>query len=164
MAKEDKKTKEQKEQVEGLINQLRRVMADYQNLEKRIGTEKEEFAKFANAGLVSKILPALDSLEKAKEHIKDEGLSLATKQLMDGLAQEGLERIEAEKGEDFDPNLMECVEVGKGTDNKVLDVLREGYKLNGRILRVAQVKVGKEEINKKATEEAEEEHERGDYV
>lgn len=142
MTKDEKKLKTE---IEELTNKWKRALADYQNLEKRVILGKEEFAKFANSQLLLKILPALDSLKKAEIHLKDEGLNLAIKQLGDGLAAVGLEGVET-KGTDFDPEVMECLEIGKGEEGKVLDEIRAGYKLNGRILRVAQVRVGKKEL------------------
>lgn len=131
-----------KKQLEELTKKWQRALADYQNLEKRAGLEKEEFAKFANAQLILKILPGLDSLEKAGKHLKDEGLKLALKQLTDELASSGLEKMET-LGQDFDPETMECLEVTEGEEGKVLDEIRPGYKLNNRVLRVAQIRVGK---------------------
>lgn len=130
-------------EIKRLENLWKRALADYQNLEKRINFEKEDFVKFANSQLILKILPSLDSLEKAEKHLKDQGLNLALKQLKEGLVQEGLEKIQTQ-GKDFDPEEMECVEVGQGEEGKVLDEIRAGYKLGGRVLRVAQVRVGKE--------------------
>lgn len=130
-------------EIKRLENLWKRALADYQNLEKRINFEKEDFVKFANSQLILKILPSLDSLEKAEKHLKDQGLNLALKQLKEGLVQEGLEKIQTQ-GKDFDPEEMECVEVGQGKEGKVLDEIRAGYKLGDRVLRVAQVRVGKE--------------------
>jgi molecular chaperone GrpE len=126
----------------------KRALADYQNLEKRIGGEKEEFVKFANAELILQILPGLDSLEKAEKHLQDEGLSLAVKQLKDGLAKVGLEEISV-LGLEYNPETMECLATGEGEENKVIEELRKGYLLNGKILRPALVRVGKKKEDKK---------------
>lgn len=128
--------------IKRLENLWKRALADYQNLEKRTAGEREDFVKFANSQLILKILPAIDSLERAEKHLKNEGLSLAVKQLREGLASEGLEKIQT-KGRNFDPEEMECVEVGQGKEGKVLDEIRAGYKLGNRVLKVAQVRVGK---------------------
>ena len=133
-----------KKQLEELTKKWQRALADYQNLEKRACLEKEEFAKFANAQLILEILPGLDSLEKAGQHLEDEGLKLALKQLTDELASSGLEKMQT-LGQNFDPEMMECLEIAQGEEGKVLDEIRPGYKLNNRVLRVAQVRVGKEE-------------------
>jgi molecular chaperone GrpE len=150
-------------QVEDLTNRWKRALADYENLEKRINAEKNEFVKFANAKLLLKILPALDTLEKANNHLKDEGLGLAMKQLADGLEAEGLMRIET-RGKDFDPQLMECTDTVEGDEGKAIEEVRPGYMLNERVLRVAQVRVGKQKIDEKQEELARGQLQKGDYT
>lgn len=136
------KSDDLQKQLEEMTNNWKRALADYQNLEKRTKEEKEEFSKFANKELILKILPVLDSLEKLEQHLKDEGLKLIVKQFIDVLIGEGLERIEV-LGRDFNPEEMECLEVVEGEDQKVMEETRVGYKLKGKILRAARVKVGK---------------------
>lgn len=147
--------------IKELEDSWKRALADYQNLEKRIVQEKEKFARFANSEFILKILPAIDDLEKAEKHLKDEGLSLALGNLKQGLQDAGLEKIEV-KGRKFDPKEMECVEVGQGKEERVIEEIRSGYKLYDRVLRPAQVKVGKQKIDKR--EKLKEELLRGDYV
>jgi molecular chaperone GrpE len=139
MTKDDKKLKEE---IADLTNKWKRALADYQNLEKRVSLEKEDFVRFANADLILKILPALDNLERAEEHLKDEGLGLALKQLRQALTEAGLEKIEV-TGKEFDPEIMECCELVQGEEEKIIEETRSGYKLNDKLLRCAQVKVGK---------------------
>ena len=127
-----------------MTNRWKRALADYENLEKRINAEKNDFVKFANASLLLKILPALDTLIIAQKHLGDEGLGLGVRQLVEGLESEGLTKIETVDKE-FDPNLMECLGVEQGEENKVMEELRTGYLLNDKLLRPAQVKVGKNE-------------------
>jgi len=143
MAKDDKKYRGE---IEELTNKWKRALADYQNLERRVAEDKESFVKFVSAGLILKLLPALDSLEKAEKHLEDEGLGLALKQFRQALQEEGLEKIEA-VGKEFNPEEMECVDLCKGEDEKAMEEVRSGYKLNGKILRVTQVKVGKKGEN-----------------
>jgi len=135
-------------EISDLTDKWKRALADYQNLEKRIEGERRDFVRFAGSGLILKILPALDSLERAEVHLKDEGLSLAVKQLKDVLESEGLERIKT-LGEDFDPSEMECIEVAAGKEGKVVREVRAGYKLNDKILRCAQVVVAKKQKGEK---------------
>lgn len=141
MVKKKKKLKKLEEEAVELTNKWKRALADYQNLEKRIAQEKGEFAKFASATLLDKLLPILDSLEKCQAHLKDKGLSLVLSQFKKVLESEGLEEIQAE-GEEFDPQLMDAVEMVKGKKNQVVEVVLKGYSLNGRVLRPAKVKVG----------------------
>jgi len=124
-----------------LENDLRRALADYANLEKRVNREKAAFAKFANAVLIEKVLAALDGLERAEKHLQDKGLSLALGQLKTALLSEGVEEIEV-KGKEFNVNEMDCVEVIEGKKNRVAEIVNKGYKLNGRVLRPAKVKIG----------------------
>ena len=137
----NKKTNVQTE-LEDLNNKWKRALADYQNLERRVEISKDEFVRFANTNLILKILPALDTLERADKHLKDEGLRLAIKQLAASLEEEGLKKIET-VNKDFDPVIMECIDVAEGEDGKVIEELRPGYTLNDKVIRPAQVRVGK---------------------
>lgn len=118
-----------------------RALADYQNLVRRVDQEKGSFLKYTNEQLVLKILPILDSLEKACEETKSESIKLIHRQLLDVLVKEGLEKIEV-LGQTFAPETMECLEVIAGEKGKVVAELRSGYRLKGKIIRVSQVKVG----------------------
>ena len=136
---------EQKKQIEEYKTKYLRALADYQNLEKRINLEKQELIKMANKNLLLKILPIVDDLEKAEIFVKDDGLKLVKDNFLKFLKNEGVEEIEV-LGKDFDPQLAEAVEVVKGEkDNIVVEVLRKGYRLGDKILRVAQVKVAKKD-------------------
>jgi molecular chaperone GrpE len=136
---------EQKKQIEEYKTKYLRALADYQNLEKRINLEKQELIKMANKNLLLKILPIVDDLEKAEIFVKDDGLKLVKDNFLKFLKNEGVEEIEV-LGKEFDPQLAEAVEVVKGEkDNIVVEVLRKGYRLGDKILRVAQVKVAKKD-------------------
>ena len=141
MSKKDNNRKEKTLDIEKLENQLKRAVADYQNLEKRMDSEKREWIRSGNKGLILKFLPVLDILFLAQGHIKDEGLSLSIEKFLEILKEEGVEKIETE-GQDFDPNKMECVSVQEGAENKVLSELRPGFVLSGQTLRPSQVIVG----------------------
>lgn len=136
------KVKKIKKQLEEFENKWKRALADYQNLEKRFEKEKKEFVKFSNAALLDKLLSVLDDLERAEMHVKDKGLSIAVDQFRSVLKTEGIEEIKA-LNKDFDPESMDCLEVVKGKENKVIEVVEKGYLLNSKVLRPAKVKVGK---------------------
>lgn len=136
-----KKHEDKKDQkTEELENQVKRTLADYQNLEKRVAEEKGEWVKMANKDLLLELLPVLDNLSLAQKHIQDEGLNLSVKQFLDVLQRVGVEKIDTQN-QTFDPSTMEVVEK-TGDGEKVTEELRAGYKLFGKILRPAQVKVG----------------------
>lgn len=120
----------------------KRALADYQNLVKRVDTEKREFVRFASNNLVSKLLPTLDILELAAKHSADVGVQMAVKQFQEVLKDEGLQEITPAVGEVFDPALHEGIEnVGGGTTGTVAEVLSKGYKIDDFVIRPAKVKV-----------------------
>ncbi len=141
-----KKTDEHIEHVHKEIEEWKgkylRALADYQNLEKRTQQEKQQIRKYAAETVTARLLPALDTLMKASKQVKDTGLEMALKELYAALSEQGVEKIEV-VGKPFDPHQMECIEVVAGTDNIVIEELLPGYRLHDKILRVAQVKVGK---------------------
>ena len=138
----NEKLEECEEKVGNLENQLKRALADYQNLEKRVGEEKRDWILSANRQLLLRLLPVLDTLTMASQHVDNQGLQLSIKQFEDALKSEGVEKIETE-GKDFNPMLMECVVTEKGEEGKVLSEIRAGYIMGDKVLRPAQVMVGK---------------------
>lgn len=118
-----------------------RSLADYQNLEKQTEAWRQEYVQYANDRLVNQLLEVLDDLEKAADHLNDEGLKIAIDKLQKILKNNGLEEIAA-RGKDFDPNLMEAIEtVPGGEEHKVVEVTQKGYKLNDKVIRSAKVTV-----------------------
>lgn len=135
-------TEELAEKSKELEDQLKRVLADYQNLEKRVAEERKEWIKSANKELILRLLPVLDTLMLVSNHVQDEGLRLSIQQFLDVLRNEGVERIET-VGCEFNPETMECVEAQEGEEGKVLEEVRGGFTILGKTLRAAMVKVGR---------------------
>lgn len=133
-------------QVEEWKGKYLRVLADYHNLEKRSQVEKSEVRVFAAEMVLMKLLPIVDTFERAQVHLKDEGLALALKELESFFIVHGVQKINV-VGTSFDPGSMECIEVVNGEENKVIAELRPGYTLHDKVIRVAQVKVGKKMMN-----------------
>jgi len=130
------------EEIASLEQNWKRALADYQNLVKRIESEKQEIVKLAGLNIVNKLLPALDTLELAASHTSDQGVTLAVNQFKQVLAEEGLEEINPAVGDKFDPSLHECTERLSGEPvESIAEVVRKGYKINGLVLRPARVKV-----------------------
>lgn len=126
-----------------LRDQLARVLADYDNLKRRVELDKKNFEKLANLRLVIKLLPVLDVLKKAQDHVKDEGVAATIKNFEEALKQENIEEIVIKEGDEFNPEKMEVVEVIPGkSDNTVAEVLLTGWKFkDGPVIRYARVKV-----------------------
>ena len=140
-------------EVERYRDQALRAAADLENYRKRMIREKEEAIRFANAGLLEKLLPILDNFElgltaasgdAAAKGIVD-GFSMVHRQLGDFLISSGLQPIDS-VGQQFDPKLHEAL--GHDTDaaqadGVVLRQLRRGYRLADRLIRPSSVIVNK---------------------
>jgi molecular chaperone GrpE len=126
-----------------------RVQADFENYRKRMLREQTERIERANEQLVGQLLPVLDSFELALQSLRavDEGVrkgvELVYSELIDVLEKAGVEPIETD-GKPFDPNVHEAVmqEDGDG-EPVVVDTMRAGYRLKGRVVRPAMVKVAR---------------------
>ena len=134
-----------KEQISDIENQFKRAVADYRNLEKRFDEEKHEYVKFANREMLLRLIPAFDTLFLAEKYVADEGIKLTIRHLQDSLNEVGVDRLRTE-GEMFDATRMEAVSTDTGEENKVLEELKPGYTLYGKLIRPAQVKVGKTRV------------------
>ena len=114
---------------------------------KRMLREQTALAERASESLVEQLLPVLDNFELALLSLDDadekvrKGVELVYADFLSVLERAGLERI-ATDGEPFDPEVHEAVahEAGDGHPT-VVETMREGYRLKGRVLRPAMVKV-----------------------
>ncbi|MDO8487910.1 MAG: nucleotide exchange factor GrpE [bacterium] len=133
-----------KKEMVTLDQNWKRALADYQNVVKRIETEKQEIIRLASLNVVNRLVPTLDVLEMAASHTHDAGITMAVKQFNQVLAEEGLVEITPQAGEKFDPTLHECIDTLTGGEaNTVAEMVLKGYKINGFTLRPAKVKVHK---------------------
>jgi hypothetical protein len=115
-----------------------------------LADERDEQSARAASDLVSKLLPVLDTLDLAQAHQSEESadsedakaLSAARSVLLDTLAKEGLERVDAAEVP-FDPAVHDAVAKTEGEDGDVVidEVLRSGYRWRGQVLRPAMVRV-----------------------
>jgi len=126
-----------KEQVNASLEREKRVLADYQNLQRRSMQERLAFIKMANKDFCQILLQPLEHLSMAAENLKDKGLDMVIEQFWKELQNFGLMEIEV-LGKDFDLNTMEVVNK-KGEGEKVVEVVRKGYMLNGEVIQHAQV-------------------------
>ena len=136
---------------------LLRTTADFDNFKKRAAREKQDAIRYANEGLLEKLVPVLDNFDAALAAVQtgstdsaaaqslQTGVSMIFQQLKKVLTDAGLEEVNA-SGQKFDPNLHEAVsqqECAEVPDGQVLQQLRKGYKLRDRLLRPATVVVAK---------------------
>jgi molecular chaperone GrpE len=138
------------QQRDDALDAARRVQADFENYRKRVLREQTALVERSTEGLVEQLLPVLDSFELAVVNLDGgdvditkvrKGVDLVFAELLAVLEKAGLERIES-RGEAFDPNEHEAVMQDDGDGDPIVgDVLRTGWKLKGRVLRPAMVKV-----------------------
>jgi molecular chaperone GrpE len=134
-------SKVDKNKLMELENQLKRALADYANLQKRVDEEKKTVVTFANAVLITKFLDILDSLEEAAKTTNSEGLELVIRKFKDVLTGENVKEIPS-VGERFNPELHEGVGTVEGErDGEIESVLQKGYTLRDKVLRPARVQV-----------------------
>ena len=152
---EEKEEKEETKEQDEVISELDKVkdsyirlQADFENFRRRTEREKSDIYKFSSEKLVGKLLSVLDNLDRALAESKEndsfaQGVSLVRKEFLEILQDEGLEEIESD-GAVFDANLHHAVFMEKSDEvesGSIIETFQKGYKLNGKVIRPAMVKV-----------------------
>ncbi|HZD92646.1 MAG TPA: nucleotide exchange factor GrpE [Candidatus Sulfotelmatobacter sp.] len=136
---------------DNLFDRLARLQAEFDNYRKRAARESADFRDFAVAEAARALLPVIDNFSlalksaSAKPEDLRKGVELIHKQLQDVLQKINVERVPAQ-GQPFDPNVHEAIEVVESNDvpdHHVLEELQPGYRIKGRLLRPAMVRVAK---------------------
>ena len=147
-----KKAEDLEQQLGELTLDLQRTRADFENYRKRVEAEKQSAHQMGQAKSVMKLLPVIDTIERAIVNVPDElqdnawvkGVAGLNKQLDKQLKEIGLEKIDAKPGTLFNPELhqaIQCDEEAEGDKEVIAEELRAGYTLNGAVIRDAMVKV-----------------------
>lgn len=142
------------EKADEYLDQWRRTAADFANFRKRKEREQEEFERRANERLLLKLLPVYDDFRRALEnvpgHLDEEdwvgGVEMIERKFWSALEQEGVEVINPDPGEEFDPELHDAlmsVETDEYDDGQIVDMFERGYKHKDRVLRAAKVRVAR---------------------
>ena len=132
-------------------NKYLRLLADFDNYRRRQTQEADNMRKYRAQSVISDLLAVIDNLERALATTVEsqdaialkEGVEMVQRTLMEALAKEGLEVIEA-LDQPFDPNVHQAVMTGSDSEKEsgiVLQELQKGYMLNGRVIRPAMVQV-----------------------
>ncbi|HEY5648844.1 MAG TPA: nucleotide exchange factor GrpE [Nitrospiria bacterium] len=144
---------EKDREIAELKEKSMRAYAELENFKKRTQREKAEQLRYANESILKELLPVLDNLERAIEHIKGEpevsqwgeGVELTHRQCLEALKKFGVVPIKS-LGEAFDPNhhqAMTFIETSELPENTVAEELQRGYLHHERVLRPAMVAVAK---------------------
>lgn len=148
--------KEQSEKkAEEYLEKLQRLQADMENFQKITKRQIETETRQASDSLLTKLLPTLDALQQATKIAQEGnslppgeisvGLRMLLKQLLEVLKGEGLEEIPA-VGELLNPERHEVVSSVENNDvpeNTIVEEVRRGYLLNGKVIRPSLVVVSK---------------------
>ena len=131
------------------LDSLRRSQADFQNFKRRNQTARADGYEDGMREVIAAVLPAIDNLERALDAAEKageggamvDGVKMTLTSLTDGLKRFGFEEVPA-LGEQFDPDLHNAVMRESGeTPGKILEVFQKGYRVKGKIIRYAMVKV-----------------------
>lgn len=157
----------EKERSADLLRRLQYLQADFENYRKRVEKEMGDAKKFSNERLLSDLLTVKDELDlafaKARETKQSpvlmEGVGMVQKRLLNILSKEGVERIPG-AGSMFNPDYHEAAlkVVSDEEEGTVVEEVRPGYMLKGRVLRPSIVKVaGKNPVEENESSEADKE-------
>ena len=142
----------EKKRAEDYLTRLRYLQADFENFKKRVDREAEYIKSCCTERLVIQLLDVVDELELA---VKNGEISTSTETLLEGvemtlkklrkvLEQEGVSEIENPEGKSFDPSrhhAIAAVESDDVAESTVVEQIRKGYTLRGRVIRPTIVKV-----------------------
>lgn len=147
-----KKQDEVEQQIAELTLDLQRTRADFENYRKRVEAEKRAATEMGETKAILKLLPVVDTIERAIVHIPQDiaehqwvqGVAGLVKQLDKALSGMDLRRIQSNPGDEFDPKIHQAIqfdEEAKGDKEVIAEELQAGYTLKGSPIRHAMVKV-----------------------
>ncbi len=145
----DKEKEDLRREVEEWKTKYLRALADYQNLERRVEEQKKDLRDNLEKDLIFRLMPIIDVFDELAKHERyknDLGLNAIRLQIHDVMQGYGLKH-KTIVGTDFDPHIMECIEVREiendKDNNKVLEEPVKVYFLRDKLIRPAKVIVGK---------------------
>lgn len=142
-----------------VLDQLRRVSADYQNYMKRSEERLVNMIEYAKGDLLRNFIPIIDHFDRAltsntnegeapEDNPHTQGIRIVRDEFLNVMKQAGVSRIEPEVGEPFNPEAHEAMlrQPAEGiAPNHISLALQPGYIYQNRVLRPAQVAVAPEE-------------------
>ncbi|MDR2204291.1 MAG: nucleotide exchange factor GrpE [Nitrososphaerota archaeon] len=143
----------EKQRSEEHLNKLRYMQADFENLKRRFDRDVEQIKNHSNERLVIQLLDVIDELELAINIGKNtdtqqmsllEGVNMTLKKLRKILELEGVSEVECVEGKVFDPSSANAALTEEREDCEdctILQVIRKGYIMKGRVIRPSVVKV-----------------------
>jgi molecular chaperone GrpE len=141
-------------ELEEKQDQYLRIRADFENYKKRVLRDATRSYQDAMTSVMKIFLSVADDLERAlnnKPKGEDleswlNGLELIHQKLMNQMKNQGVERLDVNPGDEFDPNIHEAItqeEHPDFDDGQIIDVVQPGYRISERIIRPAMVRVAR---------------------
>lgn len=157
----------EKQRSEDYLTRLKYLQADFENFKKRNDREVEQIRNHCNERIATQLLDVVDELELAVKNGEIstspteallEGVEMTLKKLRKVLEQEGVSAIDNPEGKAFDPSMhhaVAAVEQDDVPDGVVLEQIRKGYLMKGKVIRptIVKVSIKKQENQSNQTEE-----------
>ncbi len=154
-------------QEEDFKDKYFRLLAEMENMRKRMAREKQEMIRFAIENAMAEFLPIIDQFENALRFASAAsgeiqswatGFQMFMGQFKEALAGNGITSFSSE-GQKFDPALheaIEAIETTEAPEGTILQEFTKGYKSPARVIRPARVKVAKKPTSAEPTSAVEE--------
>ena len=155
---EASKNKAEEQNIDDQVKQEKdkflRLFAEFENYKRRTAKERLELFSTASEEVMVSLLPVMDDfdrasveIEKNKENEILKGILLIKNKMFDSLKSKGLNLVEVNKGDEFNPDNHEAVtQIEAPSDDmkgKIIDVIEKGYKLGEKVIRYPKVVIGK---------------------
>jgi molecular chaperone GrpE len=141
-------------QRDAFQDKFMRALADAENARKRADKDRLEAQNYGGSKLARDMLPVFDNMKRAVESVTDEqrtanaalieGIELTMRELFNVFGKHGIQVIDPQVGDKFDPKHHEAVfeaPVPGTKSGEIIQMSAQGFMLHDRILRPAQVGV-----------------------
>ena len=150
----EKKLESLEQDLESTKDSWLRSMAEFDNYKKRVQRDSARTYQDAMASALKLFLSASDDLERALKNRPEgkdldgwvNGIELILQKLTNQMKNQGVERMDIQPGDEFDPNVHEAITQEENPDYKegqIIEVVQPGYKISDRIIRPAMVRVAR---------------------
>lgn len=133
-----------KQEAAEYLEALQRERAEFINYRNRAAKEQERFRQHGIIDVLTALLPALDDIDRIREHSEmDDSFKAVSAKIDKAFEKFGVEKF-GEKGEDFDPTRHDAIlhKPDPTADKEIVDtVVEAGYRIGDRVIRAARVVV-----------------------
>ncbi len=138
------------------LTDVKRLQADFENYKKRVANDEKELYGHLVSRIASELIPVLDNFHAATEHVPADaagspwvtGITYIEKQFEEVLRNHGVEPLETNPGDAFDPTLHEALKHEQTTEASpdlssgtvtITKVVQKGYRIKDKLIRPAKV-------------------------